>query len=186
MDSVITFVAGAAIGGLLSWLITHSYYVKGSREQRVQLDELSRKLKPKNTLADFERVLTESAWTNEVIDDTEVWVADSDNTFQIIRGERTRDFRERWTNVHPDPNSAIYPVYLKINNNIIKELPFIAVDGGRIFVPMPELRPISEEEVEYFWNMNSLEVKVCRVIGSYYIYGDIRGVAKRSKVALVE
>jgi hypothetical protein len=28
MDDFLTFAAGAAIGGLLSWLITHRYYVK--------------------------------------------------------------------------------------------------------------------------------------------------------------
>lgn len=187
MDSLITFFAGAAIGGLLSWLITHAYYIRASREQKIQLEELSRKLSPKNTLAEFERVLEESTWTSEVINDSEVWIADSNNTFQIARGERTHDFRERWTDVHPDSNSAAYPVYLKINNNVIKELAFISVDGGRIFVPMPEVRPIAgKDEVEYFWNMNSLELKVCRVVGRYYIYNDIRGVARRSRIALVE
>ena len=185
MDSLITFFAGAAIGGLLSWLITHAYYKKASREQKAELDRLSQKLRPRNTVSDFEEMLAESTWTSEVINESEVWIADSDNTFQISRGDRTHDFRERWTDVHPDPNSAAYPVYLKINNNIIKELAFISVDGGRIFVPMPEMRPVSGNEVEYFWNMNSLEVKVCKVVGSYYRYEDLQGVAKRSRIALV-
>jgi hypothetical protein len=186
LESLITFVAGAAIGGLLSWLITHAYYKRASRDQAAAFDQLSRKLSPKNTLTDFGKMLEESTWAYEAIDDSEVWIAELDNTFQIARGERTRDFRERWTDVHPDRNSAAYPVYLKINNNIIRELAFISVDGGRIFVPMPQSRPTSEDEVEYFWNMHSLEVKVCMVIGSYYIYNDIRGVAKRSHIALVE
>jgi len=88
--------------------------------------------------------------------------------------------------VHPDKYSSSYPVYLKINNTVIKELAFISVDGGRIFVPMLEIRPVSEEDVEYFWNTNSLGVKVCRIIGKYYIYNDLAGVAQRSRIALVE
>jgi hypothetical protein len=122
MTDFITFIAGAAIGGLLSWLITHRYYVKASAEQAAQLKELSEKLRPKNTLADFERLLEESSWTKQFVGDTDIWIADADNTFQIVQGERTRDFRERWTEVYPDSNSGAYPIYLKINNNVIKEL----------------------------------------------------------------
>lgn len=186
MNKLFMFVAGAAIGGLLSWLITHRYYIKSGKDQKHELEQLSAKLRTKNTLADFETILEASKWTNEVIDGSEVWIAQDDNTFQISQGDRTRDFQERWTKVHPDGNSSAYPVYLKINNNIVKELTFISVDGGRIFVPSPELRPVSENDVEYFWNMNSLEIKVCKIIGTYYIYEDIYGVAKRSRIALVE
>lgn len=170
----------------MSWLITHRYYIKAGEDQKHELEQLSAKLRTKNTLADFEKMLESSKWSNEVIDGSEVWIAENDNTFQISQGERTRDFQERWTTVYPDGNSSGYPVYLKINNNIVKELTFISVDGGRIFVPIPELRPVSKNDVEYFWNMNSLEIKVCKIIGTYYIYEDIYGVAKRSRIALVE
>lgn len=56
-----------------------------------------RKLSPKNTLSDFEKMLDESGWTFEVINESETWIANDDNTFQIVRGKRTDDFRERWT-----------------------------------------------------------------------------------------
>ena len=186
MNELLTFGAGAAIGGLLSWLIAHRYYLKASAEQRVELKRLSEGLKPRNSLRDFENLLETSRWTQSVIDHTEVWMADADNTFQIEQGERTREFRERWTTVYPDPNSSAYPVYLKINGTIIKELTFISMDGGRILVPMAGVRPVSEGAVEYFWNLNSIEVKVCRIIGSYYSYQDLEGVARMSKVSLIE
>ena len=60
------------------------------------------------------------------------------------------------------------------------------MDGGRIFVPIAEVRLTPTKEIEYFWNLNSLEVSVCRIIGSYYIYGNLEGIAKMSRVALVE
>jgi hypothetical protein len=183
--ALITFIAGVAIGGLLSWLISHAYYKKAGREQKAEFDELSKKLAPRNTLSDFERMLEDSTWISDTINESQVWIANADNTFQIIRGERADDFRERWTDGHPDQSSARYPVYLRINNTIIKELSFISVDGGRIFVPMPEIRPLNGDHVEYFWNTNSLEVKVCKIIGSYYIYNDLAGVAQRSRITLV-
>lgn len=179
-----TFIAGAAIGGLLSWLITHRYYVKAGADQRIELKKLSDGLRPRNTLRDFETYLDESTWTKTVVGHAGVWMADADNTFQIEQGESTREFRERWTTVYPDPNSSPYPVYLKINGTTIKELTFISMDGGRIFVPMAGVRQTSSGAAEYFWNLNSLEVKVCRVIGTYYCYENLEGIARMSKVAL--
>jgi len=60
------------------------------------------------------------------------------------------------------------------------------MDGGRIFVPRAGVRLDATEAPECFWNLNSLEVWVCRIIGSYYIYETLEGVARTSKVTLVE
>ncbi len=181
-----TFIAGCAIGGLLSWFIAHRYYLRASADQCVALKDLSDGLKPRNTLRDFEILLTESTWAKVVVGHSEVWMADADNTFQIEQGESTRDFREQWTTVYPDPNSSTYPVYLKINGTTIKELTFVSMDGGRIFVPITGVRKVNGDAVERFWNLNSLEVKVCRIIGTYYLYENLEGIARMSKVALAE
>lgn len=186
MSDILTFVAGCAIGGLLSWLITHRYYLKAGADQHRELNRVSSELKPRNTLCDFEDLLTASQWKKTFIDDAEVWIADEDNTFQICQGERTKEFIERWTTVFPDKNGSAFPVYLKIGGTVVKELTFVSMDGGRIFVPMAEVRPKGNEDVEYFWNVNSLAVKVCRVIGTYHRYDDLEGVARMSKVTIVE
>lgn len=186
MDEFFTFVAGVAVGALLSWLITHRYYKKSGADQKEELAKLQAALRPRNTLSDFENLLRTSTWTKSTVDHVEVWMADTDNTFQIEQGESKREFRERWTCMYHDPNSSAYPVYLKINGTTIKELTFISMDGGRISVPRPELRLDATGAAEYFWNLNGLEVSVCRIIGSYYIYESLVGVAKRSKVVLVE
>ena len=185
MSELFTFIAGVVAGALSSWFISHRYYLKASADQRTELQNLKETLRPKNTLADFERMLQSAKWTGQTINHTEVWICDGDSTLQIERGERNREFTERWTTVYPDPKSSAYPVYLKIAGTIIKELNFISMDGGRILVPMAEVRPTGISSVEYFWNINSLEVKVCGVIGSYYIYKDLAGVATISRVALV-
>ena len=185
MEFVI-FIAGLVIGGLLSWLITHRYYVKAGKDQAEQLAALGDRLKPKNTIQDFEDLLESSQWHKEFFDHKEVWIADCDNTYQIECGQKFHQFKEKWTDVYPDPKSSASPVCLKINGNVIKEITFVSMDGGRIFVPMPDIRLRGDENVEYFWNLNSLEVKVCRVAGSYYIYNNLEGVAQRSKIEVVE
>ncbi len=186
MSELLTFVGGVALGALSSGLIAHRYHLKASADQRAELARLSDGLKPRNTLRDFEGYLETSPWTKTFIGPAETWMADADNTFQIEHGERTREFTERWTIVYPDPNSSAYPVYLKIGGTVVKELTFISMDGGRIFVPMTEVRPVGDGAVEHFWNLNSLQVKVCRVVGSYYIYKNLEGVAGMSKVSIAE
>lgn len=182
----VTFFGGVALGGLASWVITRYYYLAASADQKRALADLSSELRPRNTLADFERFLDNSTWHKTFVDDREVWLADADNTIQIHIGERERDFTEPWTVVYPDKTSSLYPVYLKINGITIKQLHFIFMDGGRIFVPLAESRLVKRDTLEYFWNVNSLDVKVCRIIGRYYIYNDLEGVAGMSNVALVQ
>lgn len=141
------------------------------------------KSKEKNTIKHFEALLESSIWKKEYIANEEIWIAEKNNTFQIQCGEPGRDFHEPWTKMYPDQNTTRYPVYLKINNTIIKELTFISLDGGRIFVPMPE-REVENDKRVFYWDMQSLPVKVCKIIGDYYCYGDIYGVAKMSKVEI--
>lgn len=185
MNEFLTFAAGAAIGGLLSWLITHRYYIKAGADQRAELQKLSADLKPRNTLQNFEKMLESSSWSKTDIDGTEVWIANTDNTYQIEIGERTREFAERWTLLYPDRSSSAYPVYLKLNGLTIRQLTFISMDGGRYFVPMASVRQARNDEVEYFWNLNSLDIKVCRIVGRYYRYSCLEDVAMHSEVAIV-
>jgi len=185
MGAILIFVGGVVAGALCSWLITHKYYKRAAAELKDDLARQTEQLRPKNTLSDFERLVDSSPWTKRHIDMREVWVCDAENTFQIVEGEDSRDFTERWTTVYPDRSGSASPIYLKVGSAVIKELTFVSMDGRRIFVPMAEVRPGRDGGAEYFWNLNSLEVKVCHVVGSYYIYNDLEGVARRSGVTIV-
>ena len=112
-------------------------------------------------------------------------VAEKNITFQIQRGDSKGEFRESWTQRYPDKNTRGCSVYLKINNSTIKELTFISLDGGRISVPLPDRR-YENEEFKYFWNMNSIEIKVCNIIGHYYVWKDIFGVAQQSNIEIIK
>lgn len=142
------------------------------------------KKKEENTIKDFEILLIKSKWKREFIEHKEIWVAEQKNTFQIECGELGSEFHEPWTEMYPDKSATKYPVYLKINNTKIKELAFVSVDGGRIFVPMPE-RKLKNGKICYFWDIKSLPLKICNIIGDYYIYKDIYGVAQMSKIEII-
>lgn len=102
--------------------------------------------------------------------------------YQIEECNDNSEFTESWTQVYPDKfGSGRNSVNLNIFGVPIKQLYFIHCDGGRISVPMPRLRP-EKEEVKYYWLRNSIEYKVAKIIGSFYIYDNIEGVAAMSKI----
>jgi hypothetical protein len=184
-ENFIFFLLGVVLGGLVSWLISHAYYKKASSDQKQEFDRLSTALAPRTNLVDFERLLGESSWTHTTINGIEVWISNSDNSVQISRGDREREFKEPWTEKYPDKTSSLYPVYLRIGNVIIHEMSFVAVDCGRIFVPVPDVEYSETEKPRYYWSLNSIEVQVCNIIGHYYIYTNLIGVAKRSGIDIV-
>lgn len=142
------------------------------------------KKKKDNTLEYFVYLLEKSNWKKEFVGNDEIWVSEEDNTFQIHIGDKQDEFKEEWTTMYPSKEAYRYPVYLKINNTVIKELFFISLDGLNIFVPIPE-REYQNDQPHYFWDTNNLEIKVCKIIGKYYIYKNIKGVAKTSKIEII-
>jgi hypothetical protein len=183
LEQLILFTLGVVLGGAITWGVAYWYYKKASEDQEKLLAQFAEDLGARNTLRYFRHLLDTSEWQKEHIGNRECWIAQSNNTYQIERGERGDDFEESWTKVHPNPDSARYPVFLKIGDTVIKELTFVAVDEGRIFVPMPEVEA-NNEQPRYFWVEGSLEMQVCRIIGKYYVYKSVERVAKRSGIEI--
>ena len=182
MSEYFLFVLGIVLGAVASWVITHLYYLKSSTDQKIELSKLADKLNTRKTLEAFEEQLTSGSWSKSIFHNKEVWISDADNTLQIEQGDQEAEFGEPWTEVYPNPRSFSYPIFLKINNVIIKRITFVSVDGGRIFVPIPSIRVNCNGSREFFWDLESLDLKVCEVVGSYYIYGGLEGVAKMSHI----
>lgn len=132
----------------------------------------------------YEQLVRTGHWRQEFIGRSEFWICDEDNMCQIEISEDTREFTEPWTEVYPDSrHSWATPIYLKVNNTPIKEVTFIACDGGRIFVPMPEVETKDDKRV-FYWNSDSLPFSLAKILGKYYIYDNIQGVAKISKIEI--
>jgi len=132
----------------------------------------------------FEKLIEIERWKKEFIDNREIWVCEIDNTYQVEVGEKGRDFTEAWTQVYPDKfGSSFYPVYLKINGVTIKQLSFVTCDGGRIFVPLPESK-FKDKTQTFHWQIQSIAFKVGKIIGSFYIYNSLEGIAEASKILI--
>ncbi len=132
----------------------------------------------------FVGLIENSSWRKELINHKTVYICDKNNTFQIEIGDFGGEWQEKWAKVYPDVNASKYSVYLKINNTTIKELTFISCDGGRIFVPLPELKSEDGQTV-YIWRKDSLPFKVSKIVGDYYIHKSIEGVARMSKISII-
>ena len=176
-------ILSIVLGALIGWLTAHVYYRKASREMSQELNRLSSQLRDRNTPEDFQHQLQRSQWTKSFIKDVETWTADNNAMFQIEIGHDSRPFSERWTRGFPDPNSSCYTVYLKINRVPFRELPFVALDGARINVPVPKCIPVAEDVV-YVWDPNDISFLVGKVIGTYYIHNGIEQLAKRCGVEI--
>ncbi len=136
------------------------------------------------SLKRFEALIENDEWRKEIIDHKEIWICERDNTYQIEQGEANREFKEEWTKVYPNQNSYLYPVYLKISGVQIKELSFIFLDGGRIFVPLPQVESENGQR-RFIWRRESLVFKVGRIIGDFYIYDSLEGIAKMSSIKII-
>jgi sRNA-binding regulator protein Hfq len=51
---IVLLVAGIVIGGLVSWLISHIFYVKSSKSQELEFKKLIADIEAANTLEYFE------------------------------------------------------------------------------------------------------------------------------------
>ncbi len=136
-------------------------------------------------LEKFENLLENSSWRKEIINHTETWFCDDDNSYQIEKGESENKFTEKWTQVYPDKfGSYSYPVYLKVGGVPIKQFLFVSCDGGRIFVPIPRRKIVDNKRIFQF-NTNSLEYKLGKIIGDFYIYETIEKIAEMSKIEII-
>jgi hypothetical protein len=143
-------------------------------------------LKAQNSLEYFALLLKRREdWTKGFVDNTEIWTNNRNSTFQLVVGNESRTFDEVWSRGFPDPQSRCYTVYLRIGSTTIKELLFVALDGARITVPVPE-HILVDGKVVYVWNTDSVAFAVGKVVGTYYIHNDIESVAKRCKIEVLK
>jgi hypothetical protein len=176
-------IALFSLGLFAGWLTAHVYYRKSTRDLERKLghlqEALQEALRPRTSLADFEAMLQSSQWRAETIADANVWICERDNSFQVVQGESdlNETFTERWTEQFPDQqHSGRCPVYLKIGGTIVKEITFVHLDGGRLLVPLPEVRVENKKQI-FYWRESSAEFKLGEIIGRFYRYNTMYGVA---------
>jgi hypothetical protein len=156
---------------------------------------------PKTEVENFKNLIKDIGdWYVEHLDDEKVWINQKDSSYQVVeRGDR-EDFSEPWTQVYPDrEGSGKYSVDLLHNGNHIKRFTFVYCDGGRVRVVMPSFRKIegkgrwfdkdlygaTYEGVDFVWERTSLEYDLMNMIGDFYVYKSVEGVAGMSGITLI-
>jgi hypothetical protein len=184
---MLTEVIFLLMGAFVGWVTAHSYYRKSTRDLRAEASELKEQivslkqtLRPKTTLEDFASALDGAGdWVQDSIANETVWIYQPDNSFQIVVGDLELDepFSEPWI-VFPDQHHNYrLPVRLSISGNTIKELDFISADGGRVFVPLPNSKRKGDTQISS-WEESAISFKVGVIIGRFYIYKDMEGIAR--------
>jgi hypothetical protein len=115
-------------------------------------------------------------WSLHSIGGRDTWICNERGVFAILRNDDYEDFEEEWTTKPPDKRASRSTVDLRINGATVRSLDFISLDGGRYFLPMPRKKGRKGEPL-YFWERESLEFKVGRIVGSYYRFESIEGAA---------
>lgn len=181
---IASLALGTVLGGIISWGISAYFYSKSNSDLRQTLEDYRRREDKKDTLDYFELMLTQGTWSKEFLNDRTTWICNQKITLKIVQGDAFEPFDEEWTRPYPDKQAKRCEVELKVNESTIKSLTFIHLDGHRIVVPMPR-RIVGNGKPLYFWEKDSLEYKVGKIIGEYYKHKTIEGIAKISDVTIV-
>jgi|GEM_PF-5677602 len=168
--------------------------------EKIKLTQIESSHSHKSNFEEFMRLITDkNNWYKEDVNEEVIWINKKDNLYQIIERNDYSNFSEPWTQVYPDQlGSGKHSVDLVYNGNHIKRIPFIYCDGGRISVALPDtdwknskniwegkdLLQRQYKNVAFYWRKDSIEFKLTELIGNFYIYNDIYGIAKMSQIEI--
>ena len=172
------------LGALVGFLISRHYYQRAKDDTDSAEAKREAKENWRRSSNYFEHMLTASTWEQTYLNDLVTWTCPKDVTLKIVVPDSTDDFIEPWTERYADKRGRRTDVQLRVNDSTIAELPFIHLDGGRILVPMPR-RVVVDGAHTFFWERDSIEFKVGKVIGHYYIHDSIEGIAKISDISIL-
>ncbi len=118
---------------------------------------------------------------------------ESDMTFQIVHYVEEYESATfgSWSKGFPDPASDECLVDLNVSGATVKRLRFAQLDGNKYLVPVPEFRVTSNEDGspsprEYYYDRNSLEFLVGKIIG-YFDHGiNLEEFARRQQIKIIE
>ena len=103
-----------------------------------------------------------------------VWTSVEDPSYQIenIYEVEVENFSEPWAKGFPDQHASSYWINLKVAGATVSQEMFVSLDGGRYFVPIPEVR-VDNKSIEsykrsFYYHRGSLRFLLGKVIGRYY------------------
>lgn len=126
----------------------------------------------------------------KLLDEKEKWVQVKGETylyhkefpeFTVLDGEELNpQFKSDWTKNFPDPTAWSCYVEVRYLTTILKRVPFIACDGGRYRVPMPEPE---KNGTGWFIKLDGLGYKISELYRQYF---PLPGTLKRMGMRIVQ
>jgi hypothetical protein len=174
---------GAIAGAILSIPIAPHFYRRSTNDLNSGLRGLGAAIEKKDTLEYFEFMLERGTWRPERIADRPTWICEERSVFQIVQNDDFEDFTEEWTTRVPDQHALKSTVDLKINDATVSALDFVSLDGGRY--PLTTKRVVNGAAL-YFWERESVQFRVGKIIGRYYRFDNIEKAARFIGVEIVE
>ena len=138
-----------------------------------------------NSIETFEKHVSNPLdWERKLIDGKEVWIYKKDSSFQIKTEQQLRPFTEPWMEPFSfDLNAKKgrkYNVSLLISETKIHQIYFIQIEPNKSFVPMPKQEFKNGKLEKYFWERNSLEHKIYKIIKPFYDKSSLEDMTEES------
>lgn len=133
-----------------------------------------------DSFATWRSFLANGEWSKEVLTTEHghksVWTSLDDMTYQIEDPHvvEVEHFSEPWVKRFPDPHASSRWINLNISGVTIKQELFVSLDGGRYFVPIPEIAHVGDKwepsDYKYYYDRKSLRFLLGKVIGRFYSF----------------
>jgi len=136
-----------------------------------------------HNLDSFLDCLKNSEWHSDFVDNNKMWFCNKDIAYKIEISNKLDNYTASWAEKYPNETPSKTKVYLSINGTKVKELIFILLDGGNLFVPLPDTETINEQLI-YYWDKESLKYNVGKIIGLFNSYGSLEAIAERSNIEI--
>ncbi len=145
--------------------------------------------------SDWEHHLRNSDWLEQELGFTEnpttAVTCKSNMMFQIVHYSGSDESTEfgAWSKGLPDPASFLCLVDLNFAGTTVMRFQFAYLDGMRYLVPIPKSRLRDGVEdasaIEYYYDSNSLEFLIGKVIAHTHISGSLEEFARRQGIKIL-
>lgn len=144
-----------------------------------------------STKDEFDFYITHWVWEAKVFNHVSTWICKDTDEYQLVEWNIVRNnFREDWTRIFPDnENNTSYQLFLKRNGIIVREFTWVSCDGGRVWMPIPEMKNLWDTnswdfKIEYFFKKNSLKFRMLQKIWEHWSETSFERLFERAKIKI--
>ena len=100
--------------------------------------------------------------------------------------EHQSDFREDWANKFPDPKASSCYLDYFYNNGLVYRDVIVSVDGGRCFLPLPQIEMDEKQKKITAYKVTVTEINLVRLISRLTASYDYDSYISRSGFTVID